>query len=462
MNYGGSRVLVLGLGDTGLSMTRWLAARGAAVRVADTRSRPPHASIVEREFPGVTLTCGAFPEAADGMDMIAISPGIDPRMPLIHDARRRGVPVVGDVELFARTLATGGSGAGPAVVAVTGTNGKSTVTAMTDAILRAGGKKPVMAGNIGLPVLDALNAIERGELVADAFVLELSSFQLETTASLTSAAATILNVTEDHMDRYDGLSDYAAAKARIFDGTQLQVVNREDGWSTRAARKDQAVHSFGLDAPSADDDWGVAIAAGASALMRGTQAIMPIADLPTGGMHNAANALAAMALASAVGVSSGDAAAGLRGYRGLPHRVEPVGEAQGIVFIDDSKGTNVGATVAALSGSARPVVLIAGGDGKGQDFTPLAPAVATRARAIVLIGRDARQIEAALAGTGVPVTHAATLPEAVAQAHALAKSGDAVMLSPACASLDMFRNYLHRAEVFVESVREIERREARC
>ena len=454
------KVLVLGLGDTGLSMTRWLSREGARVRVLDTRARPPHAETIAAELPGVPVTTGSFESNAfRHIDAIAISPGIDPRREPIADASARGVPVFGDVELFAEGLAKivqRRDVQRPKVLGITGTNGKSTVTAMTGDISRACGRATIVAGNIGLPVLDALAAIEDGDALPDVFVLELSSFQLETTRSLDADAATVLNVTEDHLDRYDGIEDYAAAKARIFEGTGVQVLNRQDTRSLGMARADRRVVTFGLDVPSARDEWGLTAD---WMLAHGTHGLLPVTELPVPGLHNAANALAAMALAGSIGCPAENMISGLRRFRGLPHRAEKVASIRGVTFYDDSKGTNVGATAAALSGMTVPVVLIAGGDGKGQDFSPLAGPVAEHVRAVVLIGRDADAIARVLAGVNVPLLRSSSMEEAVELAFGASKPGDAVLLSPACASYDMFRSYVHRGQVFVSVVRALEQRE---
>jgi UDP-N-acetylmuramoylalanine--D-glutamate ligase len=464
MELKGRKVVVLGLGDTGLSMARWLVRRGAAVRVADSRAVAPHAESLARELPAVPLATGAFTdETVSGAELVAVSPGIDRREPPVATALARGVPVVGDVELFAQALSSLDTRHStldrPKVLAVTGTNGKSTVTAMAGEMCRAAGYETVVAGNIGLPVLDALAAVEDGAPPPRAYVLELSSFQLESTATLAPDAATLLNLTEDHMDRYDGLADYAAAKSRVFNGDGVQVLNRDDRWSMGMARAGRTILTFGRGAPQADDEWGIgkggdpAGRRSAPALMHGARRLLALDELPAKGLHNAGNALAAHALCSALGLPDESTAAALRSYRGLPHRLQKVGEKDGVAWYDDSKGTNVGATVAALTGMDVPVVLIAGGDGKGQDFAPLAAAVAHRAREVVLIGRDAEVIARALAGSGVKLSHATGMNEAVLLALAAARPGDAVLLSPACASFDMFRNYAHRGDVFVAAVR---------
>lgn len=453
LDLAGARVLVLGLGDTGLSMTRWLRRHGADVRAADTRAAPPAAEVLQRECPGMPLMLGGVPEdELARADIIAVSPGIDRRRGPVALAAGRGVPVVGDIELFAQAFAARSDA--PPVAAITGSNGKSTVTAMAGEICAVAGRRPLVAGNIGLPVLDALGEIEDGAELPGAIVLELSSFQLESTASLRPQAATVLNLSEDHLDRYDGMREYAAAKARIFSGDGLQLLNRDDEWSRGMALPGRRQATFGLDAPSAEEDWGLGHAD--SELRRGAVDLAPLDVLRVAGLHNAANALAAGALCRAIGIADEAIVEGWRRFEGLPHRVKNINEINGICFYDDSKGTNVGATVAALTGLRGPVVLIAGGDGKGQDFTPLAAAARGKARAIVLIGRDARRIAAAV-GAGVPLLHAADMAEAVALAFEAAKPGDAVLLSPACASYDMYRNYVHRAEVFAGAVSELQR-----
>jgi UDP-N-acetylmuramoylalanine--D-glutamate ligase len=360
--------------------------------------------------------------------------------------------VIGDIELFARRIDTIGS---PKVIAITGSNGKSTVTAMTGEMCRCAGLRTVVAGNIGLPVLDALSAIEDGEPAPQAFVIELSSFQLESTHSLEPDAATMLNLSEDHMDRYASLADYAAAKQRIFAGSGAQVLNRDDTYSMAMARAGRMVTTFGLDEPAGDVHWGIRSRSGKKFLSRGQRELLALDELPVAGLHNAANALAALALAHAVNLPEEPLLEALRRFGGLPHRVQRIADIDGVVFYDDSKGTNVGATVAALNGMAQKVVLIAGGDGKGQDFSPLLPAVAAHARAVVLIGRDSSVISRVLAGSGVPVSYARDMQEAVEMAFDASRVGDAVLLSPACASYDMFRNYVHRAEVYAQAVRRL-------
>ncbi|TCJ18723.1 UDP-N-acetylmuramoyl-L-alanine--D-glutamate ligase [Parasulfuritortus cantonensis] len=441
----GKKALVVGLGDTGAACVAWLRAEGAEVRATDSRAAPPHAGRVAAAHPDVKLTVGGF-DAADfaWADLIVVSPGVALATPEIQAALAAGKDVAGDVELFARAVA----GSPAKVIAITGANGKSTVTSLAGHLCAAAGLDTVVAGNIGLPVLDALAA--RAGRAPDVWVLELSSFQLETTASLRPTAATVLNISEDHMDRYASLADYAAAKARVF-SAGLQVLNRDDPLVMAMARPGAEIETFGLAAGAGATEWGIVSQDGRRWLARGGECLFPVDALPITGLHNAANALAALALCRAVGLTDAAMLAALPTFKGLAHRVEFVAEVAGRRFYDDSKGTNVGATAAALKGFTVPVVLIAGGDGKGQDFTPLRDAVANT-RAVVQIGRDGPLVEAAIAGA-CPVYRAETMPEAVARAYALSQPGDAVVLSPACASWDMFRNYAHRAEVFIAAVR---------
>jgi len=450
VSFAGRKALVLGLGDTGLSMAKWLVRAGASVRVADTRASPPCLAALGASLPGVPAACGPFrDESFAGVDLIAISPGVPLAEPHVKRARAAGTRALGDVELFARAVAR------TRIVAVTGTNGKTTVTSLVGAMARASGIDCEVAGNIGPAVLDALMRREDSGKPPDLWVLELSSFQLETTDSLVATAATVLNVSEDHLDRYRGIDEYAAAKARVFAGAGLQVLNRDDPRSLAMALPGRAAVTFGLDAPRRAEDWGLLERDGEPWLSQGRSAVLPVRAMKLAGMHNAANALAALALCRGLGLNLEPLLRALREFKGLPHRVEPVGDADGVSWYDDSKGTNVGSTVAALAGLARgtgKVVLIAGGEGKGQDFTPLKAAVARSARAVVLIGRDAPLIEAAIAGAGVPVLRAGAMEEAVALAGGAARSGDAVLLSPACASFDMFRDYKHRGEMFRAAV----------
>ncbi|HRP22903.1 UDP-N-acetylmuramoyl-L-alanine--D-glutamate ligase [Thauera sp.] len=455
----GKLVLVIGLGESGLAMARWCALRGARLRVADSRPSPPGLDALRADAPLAEIVTGDYGAGVlDGVDLVALSPGIDPRVGVAAEAHRRALPITGEMSLLAQALDELGVRAQSRILAITGTNGKTTTTALTAALARAAGIDAVAAGNISPAALDVLmQRLELGAALPACWVLELSSFQIETMRALDPEAATVLNVTDDHLDRYADLGEYAATKAAIFQGQGVQVLNRDDARVAAMALPGRRVIRFGTSAPASADDYGIAEREGQAWLVRGEQRLIALTDLPLAGRHNAANALAAFALCEGgLGIAPQRLIAGLIAFRGLPHRVELVAErADGVRYYDDSKGTNVGATAAALDGMDCPVVLIAGGDGKGQDFSPLAAVLTRKARAVLLIGRDARRIEHAVASCGVPLEHAADLDTAVLRANALAQAGDAVLLSPACASLDMFRNYAHRAEVFVAAVRRL-------
>jgi UDP-N-acetylmuramoylalanine--D-glutamate ligase len=418
-------ILILGLGDTGLSVARWAERQGAHVRAADTRAAPPG----KDQYRGELHTGPFTPQLLDGVDLVCLSPGLSLSEAVVREAVQRKIPVVGDIELFAWQNTA-------PVLAVTGTNGKTTVTALTGHLLRTAGVDCEVAGNIAPPVLQALEKRKNPPAV---WVLELSSYQLETTSSLAPAAAAMLNLTEDHFDRYSSLDDYGAAKARIFKGAQIQVLNRDDPRSLAMARPGAKVVTFGLDAPRGDD-FGLI----GNKLVRGKREIAAVEDLAIRGSHNVANALAACALVSTLGVSP----AGLKTFKGLPHRLQLVATRRGVEWYDDSKGTNVGATVAALRGLGKKAVLILGGEGKGQDFAPLREPVRQCASHVLLIGRDAPLIAKVVGGE-----HCNSLQSAVQRASELANPGEAVLLSPACASFDMFRDYKHRGEVFAAAVR---------
>ena len=454
MTYTGRNAVVLGLGLTGYTLARHLAARGARVKVADTRPAPPFADQLHALLPEVPILTGPLTDATiKGADLIAISPGVAKDRPPVAAAAARGVELAGDIELFARELPPEQK-----VLAVTGSNGKTTVTALTGALCRAAGLSTIVAGNIGdavLDVLERIGAAADGRAWPDVLVLELSSFQLETTASLRATAATVLNVTDNHLDRYAGLDDYAAAKRRIFMGGGMQVLNRDDPRSLGMAITGRLVETFGAAVPYAEGEWGlVTRRAGGSGLWlaRGGGLLVPAADLALIGRHNALNALAALALTSAVAKISRPVLLALTRFEGLPHRMRGIAEAGGVLYVDDSKATTVVATQAALEGLDRPVVLIAGGEGKGQDFSPLRASVDRHCRAVLLIGRDASRIGDALAGSTIPVEMQGTLDAAVARAVQLARPGDAVVLSPACASLDQFANYVERGQRFAAQV----------
>ena len=503
----GQTVLVLGLGESGLAMARWCARCGAELRVWDSRELPPQAEALRATVPGAALLGGAVGEAQlEGVHRVLKSPGLAPHdqriAPLLQLARARGIAVQGELELFIEALVDLKTerAYAPRLLAVTGTNGKTTTTALTALLVERTGTRVVAAGNIGPTLLDTLAqsldaaaAVEPTPL-PEVWVMELSSFQLDGVQGFEPHAAAVLNVTQDHLDWHGTMDAYMQAKARIFGHQALMVINRDDPRvnamvplppAVEAARKAKApkfqprqVCEFGLGAPTRSGDFGLIEHHGIAWLVRALpqdegvklrkgevpevhlQQLMPADALRIRGRHNTANALAALALATSIGAPLAPMLHALRDYRGEPHRVEPVAVIGGVEAFDDSKGTNVGATVAALEGlgaeqAPGKLVLILGGDGKGQDFSPLAAPVHRYARAAALIGRDAGTIEAALAGCGVPMQRHDSLPAATTWCFEQARPGDAVLLSPACASLDMFRNYGHRADVFVAAVREL-------
>ena len=572
MQLQGQHVLILGLGASGLAMARWCALAGADVTVADSRDAPPQLATLQAEWPAVRFISGPFAASlVEGTSVRAVfrSPGLAPEVvaPVVDAARNMGLWQGGELSLFAAGLEDLKTrfGYAPQVLAITGTNGKTTVTSLTGQLVARAGKTVKVAGNIGPTLLDTLteaiaqaqvqveqeaaeraaaelenpdllseqplattvtetithaqdepaseaadttdtdealdsldeeDAVELPLPVAPAvqdqdpmaqalpqvWVLELSSFQLDSCEGFEPTAATVLNISQDHLDWHGSMAAYAAAKARIFGAQALMVLNREDA-QVMAMRPEpvrvklqkpveRAAVLFGGDMPQRPGDFGIEVTHGMTWLVRALEAdetrrrrkdaaeelhiqrLMPADALRIRGRHNAVNALAALALASSAGCALGPMLYGLREYRGEPHRVEPVAIIQEVEFFDDSKGTNVGATVAALQGlgADRRVVVILGGEGKGQDFSPLADPVQRFARGVVLMGRDAPVIREALQGTDVPLHDAADMHAAVAQAAAIARSGDAVLMSPACASFDMFDNYGHRAEVFVQAV----------
>jgi len=494
MNYEGKTALVLGLGESGLAMAQWLARCGAQVRVADTRTEPQRLFALRQAVPAADFIGGAFTGALlDGVDFVAVSPGLAPERELAEiapGAAARNIPVWGEIELFAQALADLKTtrGYAPKVIAITGTNGKTTVTSLTGLLCRRAGFTTRVAGNISPAALDVLREVldkdELQEELPQAWVLELSSFQLHTTFSLNPDAATVLNVTQDHLDWHGSMTAYAFDKARIFGKDTVRVLNRDDATVMRMTNPDAQVATFGTGEPDAPGSFGLVNERGVLWLANANPAeepekkrkknepeepqevvvnrLMPADALRIRGIHNASNALAALALCRACGLPLAPLLHGLREYQGEPHRVELVASIDDVEYYDDSKGTNVGATVAALEGlgqtfgeTGRQILLIAGGDGKGQDFAPLAGPCSRYVKAVLLIGRDAPAIKAAIEASGVPCFGLPGLPEATRRASGLAKPGDVVLLSPACASLDMFTNYAHRAQVFVDTVREL-------
>lgn len=536
-------VLIMGLGASGLAMARWCARHGAKITVADTRETPPQLAMLREEIPEAQFVGGPLAASlVQGTSVRAVyrSPGLSPASiaSVLDAARAMGLHVGGELDLFAHALADlriaevaegvevaepatlpeaapstepetqqpdteaadedddspapapvivpppATKGYTPAVLAITGTNGKTTVTALTGQLVERAGKSVAVAGNIGPTLLDTLSERMDADTLPDVWVLELSSFQLDGVQGFEPTAATVLNVTQDHLDWHGDMAAYVAAKARIFGKQGVMLLNRDDEAvmamrpaAVKLARGQTArsIVTFGGDMPTRPGDYGIERVNGMAWLVRALEAdetqkrkrgaaveeeeihfqrLMPADALRIPGRHNALNALASLALATAAGCQLAPMLYGLREYRGEPHRVEPVAIINEVEYFDDSKGTNVGATVAALIGlgEERRVVVILGGEGKGQDFAPLAEPVRQYARAVVLIGRDAPIIEAAVASTGVSMQTAASLPEAVTLAASLAQPGDAVLLSPACASFDMFKDYAHRATVFCEAV----------
>jgi len=489
LNLKDQHVLILGLGVSGLAMARWCARCGAQVAVADTRTAPPQLQALQRELPDVRFIEGAFSPALlsdAAVRVVCKSPGLPPAQvaPVVQAAASLGLWVTGELGLFNRALVDlkAAHGYCPKVLAVTGTNGKTTVTSLTGELVRRAGKTVAIAGNIGPTLLDTLSAHLDANTLPEVWVLELSSFQLDAQNTFEPSAAAVLNITQDHLDWHGSMAAYSAAKAAIFGQHGLLVLNRDDAAvmamlpapvRVKLQRPQFRNHvTFGSDVPQRAGDFGLEHVNGMVWLVRALDAdetprkaaapelhlqrLMPAAALHIRGQHNMLNALAALALAGATDAALGPMLYGLRDYRGEPHRVESIGTLDGVEFFDDSKGTNVGATVAALNalGAERKVVVILGGEGKGQDFSPLAQPVARYARAVLLIGRDAPLLRAALADTGVVLLDAASMAQAVALAQAQAQAGDAVLMSPACASFDMFDNYEHRALVFRQAVRD--------
>jgi UDP-N-acetylmuramoylalanine--D-glutamate ligase len=485
-------VLILGLGASGLAMARWCSRCGAQVTVADTRAAPPQLAALQRDLPSARFISGALDAALlEGSDVRAVfrSPGLTPLelASVLGAAHASGLWAAGELGLFSQALAQlkAERDYQPKVLAVTGTNGKTTVTSLTGQLVSRAGKTVAVAGNIGPTLLDTLSAHLDAQTLPEVWVIELSSFQLDAENAFEPSAAALLNITQDHLDWHGAMPAYIRAKANIFGQQGLMVLNREDPAvmallpapvKVKLQRPLVRTHvTFGGDMPQRPGDFGIEQVNGMVWLVRALEAdetrrkrseaaeeihiqrLMPADALRIRGRHNAVNALAALALACAADCALGPMLYGLREYRGEPHRVEAVGIFNEVEFFDDSKGTNVGATVAALNGlgADRKVIAIMGGEGKGQDFSPLAEPVARYARAVVLIGRDAAQIRAALEHSGVPLLDAESMAQAVLLANAKAHAGDAVLMSPACASFDMFDNYEHRARVFCQAVNEI-------
>ena len=409
--------------------------------MTDSRAAPPEMQALRELAPDAEIRVGRFDERLlEGASEIIASPGVSLREPFIIEAARRGLPIIGDIELFARE-------AQAPVAAITGTNGKSTVTTLVAKMAEAAGKRVLAGGNLGRPALELLT-----EPTPDVYVLELSSFQLDTTHSLRTAAATVLNVTPDHMDRYDSIEAYAESKARIFDRCDTAVVNLDDPL-VRVMGGEGKVLGFSL-IKDPDAEYYAVERGDDVALMYKDEPLTLMSQLKITGLHNAANALAAIAMADALGISRAASIEALRQFPGLAHRSQWVADVRGVRYVDDSKGTNVGATLAAVAGMPGSLIVIAGGQGKGQDFAPLAPAFRNKVRHVVVIGQDAKLIAAALEGV-CTMEFASDMDSAVRACARVAQPGETVLLSPACASLDMFKDYAHRGDVFAAAVRSL-------
>lgn len=434
---------VVGTGITGLSVARFLAAKQQAFVLLDTRTNPPNLEKIRQEFPGVTIECGELnPETLLACDEIILSPGVAMATPAIDEAKNAGIPVVGDIELFVRYATA-------PIVAITGSNAKSTVTTLVGEMAKAAGIRVAVGGNLGTPALELLS--DEVEL----YVMELSSFQLETVTKLNAKVATILNISADHLDRYENMRAYILAKLRIYFGAERIVVNRNDLLTHPPIATGVKPVYFGGKADFGG--FGLIEENGEEYLAKNLTPLMPARELKIRGRHNVDNALAALALGDAAGIPVDAMLAALKSFKGLKHRCEFVAEKNSVEFYNDSKGTNIGATLAAIQGLARDphqLIVILGGEGKGQDFTELAPALKAINSQVVLIGRDAPLIEQALQ-QATKITHANSMQDAVNKSFALAKEGDAVLLSPACASFDMFKHYEDRGEKFCAAVQEL-------
>ena len=442
-------IAVIGLGETGFSIARYLKEKQLNFIMLDTRTSPPNAQQFAKEFPGVACEYGPLKmETLSHVTKIAISPGVDRKLSVIQQVINMGLPVVGDIQLFVDQ-----KNQNQKLVAITGSNGKTTVTTLVGEMMQQAGKQIRVAGNIGTPVLDLLR--DENHAQVEAFVLELSSFQLESTSTLNADIAVVLNISADHMDRYESLQDYHRAKQRIFFGAQTAVVNRQDPLSQPPLRNDLKVISFGLDKPDLKQ-FGLIEEDGETYLAQGLNKLLNTKDLKIRGSHNQANALAALAIGTAFNLSMDSMLRTLQSFAGLEHRCQYLGEIGGIEFFNDSKGTNVGATLAAINGLAengKKIVLIAGGEGKDADFSVLQPAFRQHLRALVTIGRDAPLLSAVAKNAGIKSQHANSMSDAVNNAFNLAEIGDVVLLSPACASFDMFKNYSDRGEQFCRAVK---------
>ena len=433
--------VVVGLGKSGLSLVRFLARQGEPFAVADSRENPPELAALQRDYPQVAVHCGPLSvELLAAAQVLYVSPGLALSTPAIQAAIAKGVSISGDIDVFAQH-------ARAPIVAITGSNAKSTVTTLVGQMFAAAGLTVAVGGNLGVPALDLLDD------AVDVYVLELSSFQLETTSHLQARVAVCLNISEDHMDRYADLKGYIAAKQRVFNHAHTVVINRDDA-ASQPPHTDAKVIGFGLSVPSAGE-FGLREHNAQTYLAYGDQLLLPVNQLKIRGRHNQANALAALAIGTAMNLPMAPMLAALQAFAGLEHRCQWLRTVQGVQWYNDSKATNVGAALAAIeglgAGDSGKLVLIAGGDGKGADFSSLKAPVAQYCRAVVVLGRDAQRVADALAGI-VQIEQVTTLQEAVLKAAQLAESGDSVLLAPACASLDMFKNFEERGELFAQAV----------
>ncbi|MEC4748993.1 UDP-N-acetylmuramoyl-L-alanine--D-glutamate ligase [Methylomicrobium sp. Wu6] len=434
-----TKVLIVGLGVTGLSVAKYLSKLGFNFAVVDSRDNPPALKEFTEQMPDVPVFTGRFSEEAFLVaSHLVISPGVALTEPAIAQAVLNGSVIMSDIDLFACST-------NAPIVAITGSNGKSTVTTVLGEMAKASGKLVGIGGNLGTAALDLLDT------PADLFVLELSSFQLERTTALNAAAATVLNISADHLDRHQNVDEYAGAKQRVFDGNGAMVINADDERVNAMRRKGRRTYAFSIRQAA---DFTLAKIDGAECLVYGGRKLMALSELRLEGRHNAANALAALALGVAVGLNPDGMCDALRRFRGLPHRMQRVAKINDVIWINDSKATNIGACVAALQGYDSKVILLAGGEAKGADMNELRPAVEEKVKSIVLMGKDAGLIEQALNGC-VPSYRAQSMQEAVRIAAGLAQAGDTVLLSPACASLDQYKNYQDRGEKFTKAVLEL-------
>ena len=432
---------VVGLGVSGYSVVRYLVARGLRVRVIDSRLEPPLADQFKQDFPNVETRFGPFSkDDLVSVGLIITSPGVSLKEPVLRAAKNQGSHIVGDIELFIQENSK-------PLIAITGSNGKSTVTSLVGKMCEAGGLLPLVAGNIGKPALDALTDDQE----FDVAVLELSSFQLETTFQVPAESAAILNISADHMDRYDSMGDYVLAKARVIRGAKRAVLPRHDEWMAQITNVNEIL-SFELDQPSGDHDFGVVRKSGKRWLVKGDERLMLLRDIPLIGLHNVKNVLSAFALVDFLDLPLDALVSAVVKFKGLAHRMQTIAVQQDITWVNDSKATNVGATATALNSLEQKIVWIAGGQAKGADFNELRPMVTQNIKHLLLIGQDAAQIEAALNGL-LPISFAKDVQDAVRQAASIATAGDMVLLSPACASLDMFRNFEDRGNEFVRCVK---------